>query len=100
MLLDKKPDRLSQSSYPTPSLEIRQRIPGGFFLAPNFDPKNPLPLLSGVVDLVDDPRGVVVRYSFAELGYVKAEGRGGIFRGINYRIVRSLGYGTICEDAY
>jgi len=91
MLFDKKLDELSQSGYPTPSLEIHQRIPGGFFLAPNLDSQNLLPLLGGVVDLVGDLRGVVVRYSFAELGRIKAEGTNIIFCGVNYRIVRFFG---------
>jgi len=60
MLLGTNLDRSSESGYPSPLLEIRQRIPGGFFLAPNLNSQNPLPFLGGVVQLVGDLRGIVV----------------------------------------
>lgn len=75
--LDKKIGRDAPSRNPSPSLETRQHIPGGFFHASNLDPQNPLPFLTGIVDVMDDLRGIVVRCSFAELRNINAEGRSG-----------------------
>ena len=74
---------LSKSGNPSPGLEICQRIPRGFFLTPNLDSKNLLPLLRGIVDIVGDLGGIVIRYSFAELRCVDAEGGGDVFRGVD-----------------
>lgn len=59
-LSTKQLGRSSQSGDPSPRFEICQRIPGRFFLTPNLDSQDSLPLLSGIVDVGGGLGGTIV----------------------------------------